>query len=160
MDENPSVEVPAGGREEQVRVRVQAGESQNHLVHFAVAVAAHSDYLFGERIQNRGDALGIPAIRERIPGTVVQVVAAEQKNVERGKRREGGVQTVRAPVYVGKNKYFHSEEQYTAINRGCTSHARRQLVLVLNTPPQPSQARLCRQNAPARRPLSNAFQSS
>ena len=78
------------------------GEVQHHLVHLRVAVAPDAQQCFLHAVQQGRHRLGVVALRQIVPGPVVQQVPQQQNSVRPG--RLGGLEqlpaVVRGPVEV------------------------------------------------------------
>lgn len=83
----------------------KAGESQHHLVHFGVAVAAHRGNFLLERAQEFDNALRVMSAGERVAWPVIKKVAQKENAVafELVEVRKSHLAGESRTVYIGKN---------------------------------------------------------
>ena len=103
-DAPPFVDDPGVVRED--------GEVEQHLVDFAVAVAAHTDDAVGQCVEAFGHGTRVETGRQTVARTVVEEVAQQQEHVAAFalKVLEHGVKGIDRAVDVGDDEVFHKAE--------------------------------------------------
>ena len=94
---------------DEMRAGLCDGEIEEHLVDFAVAIAAHAHDLIGHGVESRRHAGGIEAGGEAVARAVVEQIAEQEEHVAAHLliMRQNGIERSDRPVYVGSNKVFH-----------------------------------------------------
>ena len=84
-------------------------EIEEHLVDFAVAIAAYTHNVVGHGVESRRYAGGIETGGEAVARTVVEQIAEQEEHVAAHLliMRQNGIERSDRAVYVGNNKVFH-----------------------------------------------------
>ena len=94
---------------DEMRAGLSDREIEEHLIDFAVAIAAHTHDLIGHGVESRRYAGGIEAGGETVARTVVEQIAEQEEHVAAHLliMRQNGIERSDRAVYVGSNEVFH-----------------------------------------------------
>ena len=94
---------------DEMRAGLGDGEIEEHLVDFAVAIAAYTHNVVGHGVESRRYAGGIETGGETVARAVVEQIAEQEEHVAAHLliMRQNGIERSDRAVYVGNNKVFH-----------------------------------------------------
>ena len=94
---------------DEMRAGLGDGEIEEHLIDFAVAIAAYTHNVVGHGVESRRYAGGIETGGEAVARTVVEQIAEQEEHVAAHLliMRQNGIERSDRAVYVGNNKVFH-----------------------------------------------------
>ena len=94
---------------DEMRASLGDGKIEEHLVDFAVAIAAHTHDLIGHGVESRRHAGSIETGGEAVARAVVEQIAEQEEHVATHLLivRQNGIERSDRAVYVGNNEVFH-----------------------------------------------------